>query len=374
MRRFLPILPALFVLSCSRMNFSPEEVAGIAERHSYAMVDGAALRKSLNAHGISALQAIDPRAKVIGTEIPTARHPARFAAGNLGSGVYVYRRDGQLVVANAFEMSGAYLLGMRAGDQIIELGGKAADLISDQAVAEILYGPANGKFQIKFKGAKGVVQAELTRDFGAYPNVWGFAPPGAGWGYIRIMGFNMRASEHLAEKLAEFKAAGVRDVVMDLRHNSMGSLWELYSSLCLFSDRKKVLFRSVSCHKGYSLDFKSRGRGAYYGMRPTLITDSSTSSEAEMFAASLRDLCGASIAGSVTAGNVSVTKVFTLAEKRGLLLTVARLSSPSGLEIEGRGLAPDREAPEFGEKGGMGFVYPAACLNSDPAFVASLSK
>jgi carboxyl-terminal processing protease len=62
---------------------------------------------------------------------------------------------------------------------------------------------------------------------------------------------------------------------------------------------------------------------------------------AEVFAASLRDLSGASVIGGTTKGDVSLTKTFSLGRgRKGLTLTVARLFPPSGEDLEEKGLEP----------------------------------
>ncbi|MDT8287767.1 MAG: S41 family peptidase, partial [Elusimicrobiales bacterium] len=48
------------------------------------------------------------------------------------------------------------------------------------------------------------------------------------------------------------------------------------------------------------------------------------------------------------AGSVSISRTFELGKDAFLRLSVARYFAPSGAELEGKGVVPDREVPAFG--------------------------
>ncbi|MCX5784359.1 MAG: S41 family peptidase [Elusimicrobia bacterium] len=373
MRKIFFIFPLLFLLSCSSHKLNPDEIVNIFKRHSYAETDFAALQRSLAGEGMSALAEIDPRAAIIDPKKrPERDYPAPV---NTGCGLLVFRTGGKILAAKVFEGSSAFLAGIREGDALLALDGKEVPSLSDAQVNRLLFGSSGGGFSVRFeKKGGGASEVKLTRDFGLYPNVWGFVPPGSNTGYVRIMTFSMKASAFLKKQLASLEQSGVKELTLDVRHNSGGSLEELAGALGLFSDGKKLLFKAVSRHPGYTRDFAPRAAGAYSGMKMHVLADSHTLSRAEIFAASLKEMTGALIIGSATAGDVSITKTFRLSDGRGLKLTVARMFPPSGLELEGSGLVPDIAAPEYGESEGLGFDLPAACLNSDPAFMKAVEK
>lgn len=376
MKNFLFCLLFFLPAACNTRKINPDEITDILERHSYAETDFQALRRALAAGGISALAGIDPHAGIIDPKKrPERDYPVPM---NKGCGLLVFREGGKTLAARVFEGSGAFLAGIREGDNLLGFEGKEASSFSDARLNSLLFGSPRGGFTVRFekKGEKGVSvsEARLTRDFGLYPNVWGFVLPGSNTGYIRIMTFSMKASAALKKQLASFAQSGVRELALDVRHNSGGSLEELAGSLGLFSDGKKLVFKTVSRHPGYSRNFAPHGAGAGAGMKIRILADSRTLSRAEIFVAALKEMTGAIITGTSTAGNVSITKTFRLSDGRGLKLTVARMFPPSGLELEGKGVRPDFVTPEYGEYDGFGFDLPAACLNSDPAFMKAVEK
>lgn len=373
MRKFFFIFPLLLLLSCGSHKINPDEITDIFKRHSYAETDFPALRRALASSGMAALSEIDPHAVIIDLKKrPERDYPVPV---NKGCGLLVFRQDGKTLAARVFEGSSAFLAGIRERDVLLALDGKEISSLSDARVNNLLSGPSGGGFTVRFEKQGGSVsEVSLTRDFGLYPNVWGFIVPGSNTGYIRIMSFSMRASGFLKKQLTAFARSGVKELALDVRHNSGGSLDELAGSLGLFSDGKMLLFKAVSRHPGYSRNFTPRGAGASAGMKIYILADSRTLSRAEIFAASLKEIAGASIVGSTTAGNVSIVKTFRLSDGRGLKVTVARIFPPSGLELEGSGLSPDYAAREYGDSEGFGFDLPAACLNSDPAFMKAVGN
>ena len=373
MRKIFFIFPLLSLLSCNSQKINPDEIVNIFKKHSYAETDFTALQRSLAGEGMLALAEIDPHAAIIDPKKrPERDYPVPVSTG---CGLLVFRKGGKTLAAKVFDGSNAFLAGIREGDTLLAIDGKEVSSLSDAQLNSLLFGSAGGGLTVKLeKKGGGASEVKLMRDFGFYPNVWGFVLPDADTGYIRIMTFSMKASAFLKKQLAAFKQSGVKELMIDVRHNSSGSLEELAGALGLFFEENKLLFKVASRHPGYTRDFAPHEAGAYAGMKIRILADSHTLSRAEIFAASLKETAGALIVGSVTAGDVSITKTFRLSDGRGLKLTVARMFPPSGLQLEGSGLTPDLETPEYGESEGLGFDLPAVCLNVDPAFMKAVAK
>lgn len=370
MYRFL-IAALLLSAGCSRSGADPEELARIFLMHSHAEADPAAAAEAFRAGG-DELALLDPHARVIGPGRRVMRdYPVKTSAG---AGLVLWRTAEGFLAVKVFQGSPAWEAGLRDGDLVVKLDGRTAADAPAPAVIQALYGERGGEFSFEAETREGrTLSGALKRSFGSLPLVWGFMVPGTDRAYVRLISFSGSAPARLKKELAALVKAGARSAVIDLRHNYGGSLEALAEALGLFAPRPGPVFRAVSRHKGYTKDFSAAAPGPFAGLKLVLLTDSGTVSKAEVFAASLKESGRAVTAGGKTPGDVSVTKTFKLSRGGALRLTVARLVTPGGLDLEGRGLPPDLPVkdPLDGEYA-FAADFPPALAGADPVLAAAL--
>jgi len=207
------------------------------------------------------------------------------------------------------------------------------------------------------------------------PAVWGFLVPGERTAYLRIASFSDKTAEAVKAELTDLAASGAAAVILDLRHNYGGSLDGAAGTLGLFSPGPGALFRTVSARAGYVREYSAKKTGPYPGIKLAVLIDHGSVSRAEIFAASLREAGRAFTAGGPTAGNVSITKTFRLTKGGTLRLTVARLVTPAGKDLDGRGLAPDLPVKDLpGGRYAFSNDFPPPLASGDPVIGAALAK
>jgi len=367
----LLIAALLLAAGCSHDSADPEELAGIFLKHSYAEADAAAAQQAFREGG-DALAALDAHAAVFGPGRRIMRdYPVKTSAG---AGLTLWRTKAGFVAVKVFSGSPAWEAGLRDGDLLVKIDGRTAADAAPADVMEALSGEKGGVFSFEAQTRDGrALSGALTRSFGAMPLAWGFMVPGTKYGYLRLISFSAGVPAQVKRELDALVKAGAQGAVLDLRHNYGGSLETLAETLGLFVARPGTLFRAVSRHQGYSKDFSAQKAGPYAGLKLVLLTDSGTVSRAEVFAASLREAGRAVTAGGKTPGDVSVTKTFRLSRGGSLRLTVARLVTPSGLDLEGKGLSPDIPVvdPLDGEYA-FSASFPPALAGADPVLAAAL--
>jgi len=369
----LLIASVLVAAGCSRQGADPEELSRAFARHSYAAADPAAVKKAFEAGG-GELKTLDPHAEVIGPEQRILHdYPVKAKAG---AGLVLWRTPEGFSAVKVFAGSPADQAGLKDGDLVVKIGGKTAENAPPLDVLTALWGPKGGDFLYEAETKEGrALSGTLKRDFGGMPLVWGFLVPGTKIGYLRLVAFPDGTPARVKQELDALLHAGARSAVLDLRHNYGGSLDALAETLALFAPGPGTLFKAVSRHPGYSKDFTAAKAGPFAGLRLALLTNSHTISRAEVFAASLKEAGRAFTAGSGTAGDVSVTKTFRLSRGGALRLTVARLVTPAGTDLEGKGLAPDVpvEDPLDGEYA-FSADFPPPLAGADPVLAAALKK
>jgi carboxyl-terminal processing protease len=368
------VVPALLLAGCSVHRADPEEVARIFAKHAYAEPDLAAVKRAAASGKAALLRSIDPYAAVLPPGLrPESDYPGQLKAS---AGLTVWRVQGGLEVVKVLDASPAAAAGLAAGDQLLKLDGKACGAVNPEGADLALYGERGGEasFEAVRKGGTPLA-GRLRKDLAAMPAAWGFMVPGEKIGYLRLAYFSSKTAAMVSKELTALTAAGAKTVVLDLRHNYGGSLDSLAETLALFFPQGKPLFRTVSRQPGYVKEFAAQKGGPFPALKLALLTDSATAARGEIFAASLKEEGRAFTAGGNTRGNVSITKIFRLKRGGALRLTVARLVTPAGTDLEGKGLAPDLPVEDPLE-GDYAFVtdYPPPVASSDPVLAAAIKK
>lgn len=359
------ILIPLLLLWLSACAYKPpeERTLEIFREQGFAEQDPARLRMLLREKGEAGLKEADPYAEIV-----VARRRLKAAKGEPppSFGMLAGVKDGGYYLFRVFKGSPAEKAGLRDRDKLLSVNAMRP---GSEGFLKALSGGGRLEIRAARRGAGGVSEFDASVNAGPFraPAIFGFYEPVSRAAFVRIGLFYGDSAAMAAAGLAGLVKQGARSFVLDLRGNRGGSPAEAADLLTLFARKRGPVLRLTSRHELYARDYVARKAGPFSGLPVTVLVDGETSMAGEVFAASLRELAGAKVVGSRTAGRVSVQKTFPLGEGRGLSLSVARLTSPSGLDLEGKGLQPD--VPEAGGTPAWG----AASLLSDKAYSAALA-
>ena len=164
-------------------------------------------------------------------------------------------------------------------------------------------------------------------------------------GYVRIREFNALVKNRLSEALQDLESQGANAYVLDLRSNPGGAFQSAVDLASLFMEDKIATY--VVDNNSKELPFKTtKGKMLVDATDPVVIwLDKRTASASEVFAGALHDNCRAIIMGPERSfGKGVIQAVYGLKNGGGLVLTVAKYVTPSGVDIQGTGIAPDVKA------------------------------
>jgi carboxyl-terminal processing protease len=280
-------------------------------------------------------------------------------------GVSTRELGGALVVADVERDSQAARAGLRAGDELLTVGGeesaafvarglaeaaagdgRAARL---RAVAHLLDGPAGSVVNVTFRraGESRVRAAALVREPRTRVPTFDARREG-GARVVRFNVFTPEVSAQLARALrTELK--GARALVVDLRDNGGGetdamadaasALLPAGLSLGRFTDREgrvrlEPFTRAALFSSAETLE---RFRGPV-----VILTNARTASAAEVFAAAMRERNRALVVGEQTCGCVLGIRSRHVLPDGGILdVSEMDYRTASGSRLEGHGLTPD---------------------------------
>lgn len=257
-----------------------------------------------------------------------------------GLGIYIDEAaDGYIVIIAPIKGTPADLAGLRPGDKIVEVDGEDIRYISASEASVILRGAPGTKIRLGIvrEGVQGTLTVELTRAWiEITPVEYEMAEDGLG--IVRLTTFNELATRHLDEALAALKAQGARGILLDLRNNGGGLVDEALNVAGRFVPAGEVVV-SVQRKDGPPEVHRSDGRN-HVGLPVVVLVNGGTASAAEIVAGAIKDNKAGALVGTKTYGKGSIQTVWLFTNGCGLRLTIAHYATPSGLLIEGRGIAP----------------------------------
>jgi carboxyl-terminal processing protease len=259
-----------------------------------------------------------------------------------GVGLEVAAQDGKVVVVTPIEGSPADRAGVRAGDVLLEIDGRAVEAAGLDEAIERMRGfvGSTAHLAVSREGEPEPLQFELERSDVHVRTVRSEPLPGR-YGYIRITHFNDATPRDLGRQLAQLQAgAPLAGLVLDLRGNPGGVLESAVTVADDFLD-SGVIVRAEGRTAESRFEMRATGGDLLQAAPLVVLVDRGSASAAEIVAGALRDHGRATLMGERTFGKGSVQTVVPLRDGLALKLTTSRYFTPSGASIHDRGIDPD---------------------------------
>ena len=172
-------------------------------------------------------------------------------------------------------------------------------------------------------------------------------------GYLRITQFSDGVPEQVKEALTELQNKEIEGLVLDLRNNSGGLVSAGLAVADDFLSGDAIV--ETRNREGINDTIQASLQTVYDGPMVTLV-NGGTASASEILAGALQDNERATLLGGQTFGKGLIQTLTNLSDGSGLAVTVAGYVTPSGRDIQGEGIAPDRglSDPEPLNPGGEG--------------------
>ena len=159
-------------------------------------------------------------------------------------------------------------------------------------------------------------------------------------GYLRISQFTNDTVDLATKAAQEFKAKGVKGVVLDLRSDPGGYLTGAVGVSSLWLDKGKTVVQERRGGQVVSTEYAS-GNNILKGLPTVVIIDGGSASASEITAGALKDNGAATLVGVKSFGKGSVQQVENLPDGSELKVTIARWFTPNGKNIDKQGITPD---------------------------------
>ena len=236
----------------------------------------------------------------------------------------------------------AYRAGVSAGDMIIKVDGvETAELSSDDIVKRLRGQPGTSVLVTIRRTEAIVFDVPLVRAMIEVPTVKHAMMPGS-IGYLRISQFTTLTPERTSKAIEDFKRAGYRAMVVDVRQNPGGSLQSVEEVADLFLSGGPVVSTRSESVPSENTVYEAKASPSDIGadIPVAVLVDKGSASASEILAGALKDTGRAKLFGVTTYGKGSVQITRPLGD-RGFKLTIARYYTPGNYTIDKNGVTPD---------------------------------
>jgi len=255
-----------------------------------------------------------------------------------GIGVNIASVSGKVQIINVMDGTPAQASNLQSGDIILDINGKDVKGLSLSDVANLVRGPENTLVNItilrnKDKFLKKVMRKEIkikTVKSSLDKNI----------GYIQISSFLGTSTPNEFMDAVE-KTKDAQGLILDLRGNTGGLLPNAVFIANLFiSDGNLV---SIVGRDNYRFDIEAENTEFEIDKPMIVLVDGASASASEILSGALKDYKRAKLLGTRTFGKGMVQKIVPLPNETGLNLTIAKYLTPSGSDINKKGITPDIE-------------------------------
>ncbi|NNK86600.1 MAG: S41 family peptidase, partial [Desulfobacterales bacterium] len=230
-------------------------------------------------------------------------------------------------------------------DRIMKVDGKPTTDLRE--AVKMMRGPKGTSVVVTIhrKGAADPIEFTLIRDVIPIRSIRS-AILKPGYGYIRISNFNQSTTEDLKDALSKLESGSESDnvllkgLVLDFRNNGGGLLDQAIKVSDLFIEDGIIL--SIKGRiKRNTKEFPANPNTVKRTYPIVALINGGSASASEIVVGALQDHKRALVLGTTSFGKGSVQTVETLRDGSGLKLTIARYYTPSGREIQAKGIEPD---------------------------------
>ncbi len=260
-----------------------------------------------------------------------------------GVGVSVDVKSGRLTVLQVFSGSPAAQAGIKPGDAIVSVDGKATAGQPASADVARITGPAGTTVHLQVQPA-GTTRREsltLTRRAISVPLTTArlINDHGTKVGYVSLSAFAKGAGAKVHAAVAGLQKRGAQWIVFDLRNDGGGLVNEAAAVAGDFLPHGKTVVATQGAHA--AKDVITATGGPATGLPMVVLVNGNTASASEIVTGALQDYHRATIIGTRTFGKGVVQTVLPLSGGAELKITVAAYRTPAGRDINHKGIRPN---------------------------------
>ncbi|MGB7415032.1 MAG: carboxyl-terminal processing protease CtpC [Thermosynechococcaceae cyanobacterium] len=245
-----------------------------------------------------------------------------------------------ITVISPIEGSPASRVGILPKDVIVKVGDKSTKGLDINAVVGLIRGPVGSDVALTIKRGNEQFNFTIKRERIELHAVESSVRPSASGsiGYIRLTQFSSNAAADMRIAIRDLNKKNVTGYILDLRLNPGGLLYSSAEIARMWMDNGTIV---TTVNRRGAIDKLTASRGKLTDKPLVILVDGGSASASEILAGALQDNKRAVLVGDKTFGKGLVQSVHPLEDGSGLAVTIAKYLTPSGRDINKKGIEPD---------------------------------
>ena len=258
-----------------------------------------------------------------------------------GIGIEVMLSNGVISVGNVFDGSPAENSGVKVGDIVTKVNDTDITGKSLSEVVSMISGEDSGNTSKLTVNRDGVeLSFELSKTTIETPVVESeiYENNGKNIGYIKIDIFNSNSYKQFNSALKKLEKNNIDGLVIDVRDNPGGYLSEVKNILCLFLNKKQVLYQLQTKNETEKIYGTKKSIDRDYPV--SVIINDESASASEILASAFKESYGSHVVGINSYGKGTVQSASDLNSGDTIKYTVQKWLTPDGNWINDVGVVP----------------------------------
>lgn len=259
-----------------------------------------------------------------------------------GVGVQLFQEydSNEIEILMVYDNGPAKKAGILNGDKLVSVDGEKVIGKDLSSISNLISGPKDSQVTMEIERNGEILAFSMNRDNVEKEEAY-WSDIGDNIAYLRIESFNNKhLGEQMEKAVEEISAAGINDIVLDLRNNPGGTVAYL-------EDAAKYLLpdcvMAEARAKREESSFTINSIGSEYNFNITCLVDEYTASSSEILAGALQDINGSLIIGEQTYGKGVAQNHLMLSDGSAVHITFAEIFRTNGESLNNIGVIPDIE-------------------------------
>lgn len=286
--------------------------------------------------GIDAmLMSLDPYTNFIAEdEVETYRTMNTGQYGGIGAVTRVI--GNRTLVTMIYEGYPAQKNGLKIGDEVIKMDEVELAKISIEEANQLMRGQVGTtvKLTVKRFGTPDLVNLEFKREKIKVSNVPYYGMVGSNSGYIQLTDFTPDAGKEVRNAVVKLKEQGAENIILDLRDNPGGLLFEAVNICNIFIPKGKTVVTTKGKVQNSNVTYETLNNPADLEIPVAVLINRGSASASEIVAGTLQDYDRAIIIGEKSFGKGLVQIPRQLSYNSQVKITTAKYYTPTGRCIQ----------------------------------------
>lgn len=262
----------------------------------------------------------------------------------IGIGISVLQKDvGVFLIEQVYPDTPAEEAGIRPGDQLQAINGTVAEGYALTDFLDLLDTTDGASSTlVLIRDGRSYETTVTAREIYTPYVVFRMQEPGIG--YLHLSGFHGKCVQETVDALHALLEDGMQALVLDLRDNPGGSLYDACDIAGLFLEKNAVI-TTLRSRTEQTESFRSDRQPILVGENAVpivVLVNEYSASASELMTAALQDYGVATVIGVQTFGKGIVQSYFPIPETGGYIkMTTEAYYTPNGVCLQGTGITPD---------------------------------